>query len=157
GVDDVTARDVVSAKADRPLGDLQPRWATAQQAAVATPRERQLVAARPGVEILEVEAEDVVPLDDVRIALPDEPPAFGQERRLVEAVAAQHVTKTRGVGQGDGDDAITGAGRGRKLVAVARHHLDVDRQAAKVAEVQATERRTSRREQILVDRIGKES
>src|SRR5262249_61975340 len=105
---------------------------------------------RARLEILEVEAENVVALDDVRIALADQASAFGQQRCLVEAIAAQHVTKPRRVRQGDRDDAITGTGGGRELIAVRRDDLDVQRQTSKIPEVQRAERGAPGREQILV-------
>src|SRR5262249_12062108 len=150
------AGDLIPAKPDRSLGDLQSRRPAAQQAAVATPPERHIVSPRTRLEILEVEAEDVVPFDDVRIALANQTSAFGQQRRLVESIAAEHVTKPRRVREGDRDDAIPGPGRGGELIVVGRDDLDVERQTSKISEVQCAEGGAPGGEQILVHRIRKE-
>ena len=109
------------------------------------------------LEILEVEAEDVVALDDVGVALRDEPAALDQQRALVEHVAADDVTEAGAVRQRHRDDAIAFARGIRKLEALGRDDLDVERQAAQLAEAQAAERRASGEEQVGVRRVaGKE-
>ena len=72
GVDDVAAGDLVAPVADGALGHLQPRGPAAQLAAVAAPRQAHAVPPGAGLQVLEVEAEDVVALDHVGIALADE-------------------------------------------------------------------------------------
>src|SRR5439155_1322814 len=139
-VDDVAAGDLVAAEADRALGDLQPRRPGAQRAATAAPPQGHAVPPRARLDVFEVEAEDVVAFEDVGIALADEAPALGQQRRLVQSVAAQDMAEAGRVGERDGDDAIALAGRRGELVALRRHDLDVERQASQVAEAQAAER-----------------
>jgi hypothetical protein len=66
----------------------------------------------PRLDVLEVEAEDVVALDHVGIALGDDAAGLGEQRRLVEAIAADDVAEARRVRERDGHDAI---GRPRGL------------------------------------------
>src|ERR687891_696886 len=92
--------------ADGALGHLQAGGPAAQLAAVAPPGQTHAVAPGPRLQVLEVEPEDVVPLDDVGIALEDQPRGLLEQCALVEAVTAHHVTEARRVGERDGDDAI---------------------------------------------------
>ena len=55
-VNNAAAVNVVAAKGDRSLRDLQARRASAQAAAVAAQRELHAMAARPLCEVFEVEA-----------------------------------------------------------------------------------------------------
>ena len=112
---------------------------------------------RPCFDVLEVEAEDVVPLDDVGIALGDDSAALHEQRSLVESVATHDVAEARRVGERDGHDAIALARRVRKLEALGRDDLDVEREPAKIGEPHAAERRAPGQEQVAVSRIaGKE-
>jgi hypothetical protein len=157
GVHDVTAGDVEAAEAERPLRDRQARGPAPDQAAVAAPRQGHAVAPRARLEVLEVEPEDVVALDHVGIALAEQPSALDEQRPLVQPVAAQDVAEAGAVGERDGHDAVALAGRRRKLVALGRDHLDVQGEAAQVAEAEAAERRPPRRDQVLVHGIGEEA
>jgi hypothetical protein len=111
------------------------------------------VAPGPGLDVLEVKSKDVVALDDVGIALANELRARLQQRGLGEAIAAEDVAEARGVGQGDGNDAIARARRAGKLVALAGQDLDVEREAAQVVEVHPAEGGGSRGQQELMDRV----
>ena len=112
GVDDVAPGDLVAAIADRPLRDGELGDAASHGLAAASPRERDAVAAGARLDVLEVEAEDVVALDHVGIALADDAGrSSSQEGGLRQAVAAEDVAESRRVGQGDGDDAIARAAR----------------------------------------------
>ena len=156
GVDDVAAGDLVAAIANGALGDLKSRRPAGQRAAVAAPAERHAVKPGAGFEVLEIETEDVVTFDDVRIALPHETPALGEQRGFVETIAADHVTKAGGIGQGDGDDAIAGPGRARKLETLRRHDLDVQRETPEIGERETAERSPPGEQQVLVHRVGQE-
>ncbi len=79
-----------------------------------------------------------------------------QERPLVEPVAPHDVTKAGRVGQRDRDDSIAGPRGARELVALGRHHLDVERQTPEVREDEPAERGPPGLEEILMDRIGQE-
>ena len=156
GVHDVAARDFVAPVAEGPLGDLQARDPAGEWAPVAPPGERDPVEPRAGLQVLEVEAKDVVALDDVRIALADEPRALGQQRRLVEAVPAHDVAKARRVGERDRDDAVARPRGAGELVALARQHLDVEGEAPQLVEAEAAERGPAGPQQVLVDGVGEE-
>ena len=156
GVDDVAAGDLVAAIADRPLCDGELRDAAPHGLAAASPRERDAVAPGARLDVLEVEAEDVVSLDHVGIALADEPRALLEEGRLRQAVSAEDVAESRRVGQGDGDDAIARARGAGKLEALGGEDLDVEGQPAQVVEAHAAEGRGSRGEEELVDGVAGE-
>src|SRR5207245_4739033 len=96
--DHVPAGRVPAPVVDRPPGGLPARDAVPQRAAVAPPAEGSVVPAGPRLQILEIEPEDVVALDHVRVTLPDDPRALLEERALVEPVAPHDVTEARGVG-----------------------------------------------------------
>jgi len=97
------------------------------------------VVARTGLQVLQIEAEDVVTLDDVRIALANQSRRLLEQGPLVEPIPADHVDESRGVGQRESDDAV-GLARGvGELVAVAGDDLDVERQAPQVAETHPAE------------------
>src|SRR6185369_15882949 len=75
-VHDVAAFHAIAAVGDGALRDLHAGGIAGQRGGVAPPPQRHLEAARAGFHVLEVEAEDVVALEHVRITLPDEPAAF---------------------------------------------------------------------------------
>ena len=102
----------------------------AESGAVAAPGERHPVTTRARLEVLEVEAEDVVTLEDVRVALGDQTSARPEQLRLVHLRAGQDRAPAGGVGQGDGDDAVGLARSVGKLEARRGEHLDVQRQCA---------------------------
>src|SRR5271156_3803889 len=68
GVDDVAAGDVVAAIGDRALRDLHPRRPRTKLAAVASQLELHAMAPRARLEVFEVEAKQVVPLDHIGVA-----------------------------------------------------------------------------------------
>jgi hypothetical protein len=78
-VHDVAAFHAIAAVGDGALRDLHAGGIAGQGGGVAPPPQRHLEAARAGLHVLEVEAEDVVALEHVRIALPDDPAAFPEE------------------------------------------------------------------------------
>src|SRR4029077_6397398 len=96
--------------------------------------ERDAVTARASLEILEVEAEDIVAFDDVGIEPPHDSHALLEQGRLVEVIAADHLAKAGWVGESDRRDAIAGGSRAGKLEALGRHRLDVEREASEVRE-----------------------
>src|SRR5258706_15322584 len=119
----------------------------------AWPQARRTGWRRARLEVFEVEAEDVVALDDVGILLQDEARRLLQQRPLVETIAAHDVAEARGVGERDGDDPVGFAQRARELVALARHDLDVQGQAAEIAEAQGADRRPPARQHVLLHRV----
>ena len=112
--------------------------------------------ARAGLEILEVEAEDVVALDRIGVPLADDPRGLLEQRALVQPVAAHDVAEAGGVGQRDGHDAIRLARGAREFAALAGHDLDVERHPAHVTEAHAAEGREPAGQQVLLDGIRKE-
>src|SRR5207245_1704595 len=124
------------------------------------PGEREAVRAGPRLEILEVEAEDVVALDHVGIPLADDAGALLEERPLVEPVSAHDVTKARRVGERDRDDPVPGARSARELVAFGCHHLDVEGEAAEIRAPEPTGRSDARlprdrRRRVPGSRLGR--
>ena len=110
---------------------------------------------RARLDVLEVEAEDIVPLDDVGIALADEPRALGEQLRLRHLRSRQDGGEAGRVGERDGDDAVRFPRRVRELEAGRRRHLDVQRQAMQVAEAHAEEGGLAGAEEELVDGVVK--
>src|SRR5262245_16361949 len=117
-VDDVAAGDLVAPVADRPLGDHELGRAAARDLAAAPPGEGQTVTPGARLDVLEVEAKDVVPLDHVGIALADQAGQFLQEGRVGQLTAARDRAKAGRVWQGNGDYAVALARRARELEAL---------------------------------------
>ena len=140
GVHDVAPGHPVAPVADRALRHLHARGIAAQHGAVAPPRERHAVPARPRLQVLEIEAEDVVALEHVGIALAEDARALGQELGLGQLRARQHGREPGGVGDRDRDDPVGLARRVRELEAGRGGDLDVERHAPEVAEAHAEER-----------------
>jgi hypothetical protein len=156
GVHDVAAFHPVAAIADGALGDLHAGGVAGEGRAVASPAERDPEAAGPRLHVLQVEAEDVVPLEHVGIALDDEAAALPQQVRLRHLRAREHGLEARGVGHGNGDDAIRLSRCVGELEARGRGHLDIDGHAAQLAEGHAQERRAAGAEKELVHGIREE-
>ena len=152
----MAARHAVAPVGDGTLRDLHPRGIAAQAGAVAPPGQRHPVTPGPRLEILEVEAEDVVPLEDVGISLRDEPGARPQQLGLVHLGARQHRAPARRIRQGDRDDPVALPRGIGELEARRRQHLDVQRQPPEVAEGHAAERGAGGAEEILVDGVREE-
>ena len=156
-VHDVPAHHPVAAVGDGPLGHLHAGGMAAERRAVTAPREDDAVAPGAGLQVLEIEAEDVVPLEHVGIALANEPGALLQERGLGHLRARQDRAPARRVGHRDGDDPVGLARRVGELEARRRQHLDVHRHAHDLAEGHPAERRLPGPEQELVGRIPEEA
>src|SRR3990172_4435897 len=91
GVHDVATRDLVAAVRDGALGHLHPGRMPTKGRAVAPPPELDAALPGPGLHVLEVEAEDVLALDDVWVAFADQPGAFPQHLRLAHLAAREHA------------------------------------------------------------------
>jgi hypothetical protein len=123
---------------------------------VAPPRQRHTVAAGARLEVLQVEAEDIVALEHIGVALGDEPAARAQELLLVHLGARQDGGPAGRVGEGDCDDPVALARGVWELEARRGQHLDVQRKAPEVAQDHAAERGAARAEQVLMDGIAQE-
>jgi hypothetical protein len=142
---------------DGALGHLHPGGEAAQDRAVASRRERHPVPARARLEVLEVEPEDVVPLDHVRIALADQARALHEQLGLGEMGPGEHGGEAGGVGDRDRDDPIGFARRVRELEPGPGGDLDVERHPPQVPVGHAEERGAARGQQELVGRIREEA
>ncbi len=87
------------------------------------------------LQIFEIEAEQIVPLDNVGIALADYPHHLSEHRALVQLIAAQHAFESGVVGDGNRHDPIAVARGGRKFEPGGDIGLDIELQAAQVAEL----------------------
>ena len=113
---------------------------------------------RPRLEVLEVEAEDVVALDHVGVALGDDAACVSASSAASSRRSPRTTWRKPGrVGERDGDDAIGRTRGAGELVALAGDDLDVERQPAQLAEAHAPERGASAREQVLLHRVGDEA
>ena len=95
GIDEVAPVHIVAPIRDGAFRDLQARRTRIHHAAVAAQRELHPEPARAMLEVLHVRAKEIVPLDDVGIALTNYPHHFGEHRGLVHLVAANHAFETR--------------------------------------------------------------
>ena len=133
GVDDMAAEDFVFAIGDRPLGHLHARGVAAQTRAVAAEVKRDFVALGAGLDVFQIEAEKIVALDDVGVALLDFFYQLAQHLRFAELFARDQPLPAGGVGQGDGGDAVALPRRIGKIETALAIGLDVELQALQVA------------------------
>ena len=149
--------DLVAPVADRALRDLKAR----HPAPSVSPPRPQASATRcmraRGLEILEVEPEDVVPLDHVRVALADDARALFEQRALVEAVAAHDVAEAGRVGERDRDDPVAGPRCARKLVALGRSSPRCRAPGGGGRRDEPAERGSAGLQEILMDRVAEEA
>ena len=156
-VDDVPPAHLELGIIDRLLRDLYTRGSGGQQRAVAPPRELDLVPLRAGGEVGQVELEEVVPLEHVRVAfLDDGVEAF--ERVLLAfdrhgPVDHDDLLPARVVAHGDGHEVVAGPLGVGELVALRAIRLDVDLHAAQFGEIHPLEQRPARGGQVLLDGI----
>src|SRR5208283_4629032 len=134
-IDDAAARDVVAAVGDRSFRNLHARRAGTKLAAIAPQLELHPVAARPRLQVFEIEPKQIVALDDVRIAILDNSHHLLQHRALVHLGALEQALETGRVGERDRDNAIALARRRRKLEPRRDIGLDIELEAAQLAEV----------------------
>ena len=81
-IHDMSAEDFVLFVGDGPLRNLHPRGVSPEQAAVAAEVKFHPVPVRPGLDVLQVKAKEVMPFDHVRIPLLDEADHFPEHVRL---------------------------------------------------------------------------
>ena len=157
GIDDVAASYLVAPVADRALRDLQAGRVAAEGLAPTTPGERRAVLARAGLQVLEVEPEDVVPLDHVGVPLPDQARALLEQGGLGEPVAPEDLAEARRVGERDRDDPVGRTRRVGKLEALGGQDLDVEREPAQGVEPEPEEGRPPGEQQVLVHGVVEEA
>ncbi len=104
-------------------------------------------------EILQVEAEQVVALDHVGVALGDDPHQLLKHRALVHRVAAQHALIARRIAERDCDHAVALARRGRELEAGTDVGFDIELHPAQLAEFHPDEKRDAAQDEVLFDRV----
>ena len=110
-IDDAAARDVVAAVSDRTFGNLHARRPRTKLAAIAPQPERHPMAARPRLQVFEIEAKQIVPFDDVRIAIMDDSHHLLEHRALVHLGALEQALETGRVGERDRDHPVALARR----------------------------------------------
>ena len=109
---------------------------------------------RPRFQILEIEAKEIMAFDDVGIALLDNRDHLLEHRALVHLGALEQAFEAGRVGERNGDNAIALARRRRKFKPRRDVGLNIELQAAQIAEIQPDEKRGAGQHQMLLDRIG---
>src|SRR5579862_8969966 len=153
-IDDVAAWDVIAAICDRAFCYLHARRTRAKLAAVASQLERHPMPPRASLQILEVEAKQVVPLDHIGITLLDNAHHLLEHRALVHLGALEQALETGRVGERDRDNAIALTRRRWKLKTRRYEGLDIELKAAQIGEVHPDEKSRTGEHQMLIDRIG---
>src|SRR5216684_5744387 len=134
GIDDTAAIDVVTAISDDAFGDLEARRAGVKSAAVTAERKLHSMAAGARFEIFEVEAEKIVPLDNVGVALADDSYHLVEHCALIHLSAREHPLESLGIGKRDRDDPVALARRARKLEPRADISFDIELKTTEAAE-----------------------
>src|SRR5215475_7670871 len=71
GISDMAAKNFVLTVTDGTFGDVHARCMTTQDAAIPSPIELKPVTSGAGLDIFEIEAEHIMPFDDVRVTAPN--------------------------------------------------------------------------------------
>ena len=141
---------------DQSLGDLQTRRIRPRHAPVATEPQLDPAFPRPRLQVWEIEPENVVSLDHIRIPLEHEGGKLLQHptllRGITRVVDHQDFLPSRAVGHGDREQRI--AGRIGQRTSLARVRFDVHLHAPQVAELHALEKRPPARKQVLVGGVA---
>src|SRR5690242_5317150 len=156
GVDDTAAIDVVTAISDDAFGDLESRRAGVKSAAVTAERKLHSMAAGARFEIFEVEAEKIVPLDNVGVALADDSHHLLEHRPLIHLPAREHPLESLGIGKSDRDDPVPLARRARKLEPRTDISFDIELKTAQAAEFHPHKKGRPGQHQMLLDRVGED-
>ncbi len=147
GVDDVAAVDFEFRIIDRALRDLQARGAGMQQAPVAPEREPDLVPLGAGGDVGQVETENIVSLDDIRISFLNDANHVPEQFALVPA--CEHGFPALIIGHRNSENAVAlflGIGK----FAIGRIRLDIELEAVQVVECHLFEKSFPRGQEILV-------
>ena len=107
-VDDVAAGDVGAGQVHRALGKPHGGGKRARRRAVAADGEGHPVAGAAGGDVGQVEGVDVVPLDDVRVALPNRPHQPLQHVLFGQLAGVDDVVPAAVVAQRNDHDAVLG-------------------------------------------------
>src|SRR5215217_13291 len=127
-----------------------------QDAAIASPIELNTVPPGAGRDIFEIEAEQIMPFDDIRVAAPNLHRQLGKHLWLGEVVAGDDPLPARLIRQRDGDDAVPRPSGIGELEPLGRVRLDVQLQALELLEGHAQEVRLPGQHHMLRDWIGEE-
>ncbi len=149
----VPAGDLEAVVGDRALAEADAAGAAPRHAAVATELERNLPAGGALGEVRQVEVEDVMPLDHVRVALADEAHKLPQHVALVVSGSGDDLRPAGAVAEGNGDDPVSLALGVAELIAGRGVALDIHLQAAHVLELHAAEQGPPGQRQVLVDGV----
>src|SRR5690606_22159403 len=103
--------------------------------------------------VFQVKPEEVVPLDDVRVAFLDFQRQFLEHVSLSQVVPGDDAFPARLVRQRDGDDAIPWAVRVREFKSLRRVSLDVELETLELLKSQAQEVRLPSQHKVLDDRV----
>ncbi len=108
----------------------------------------------PLADVVEIEAEDVVADNHVRITAVDGRVQRPQQLRLGQLIAAQHAFPAVGILQGNRDDPVFGPLRIGKVVAFGAGCLDIQRQAAQFGKLKPFEEGCPAVQQIQMGKVG---
>ncbi len=111
------------------------------------------MAAGARFEIFEVEAEKIVPLDNVGVALADDSHHLREHRPLIHLPAREHPFESLGIGKRDRDDPVALARRARKLEPRADISFDIELKTAEAAEFHPHKKGRPGQHQMLLDRV----
>ena len=156
GVHDLPSVQMVAVVGHRALGGREARSVRFRPAAVAAERQRHPVALRAGLEVGQVELEQVVSRHHVRIAFADGRHELLEQRLFIEVPAVENLFPALAVGQGDGQDAVLLAvGVGEFMIGAAVC-FKVEEQKLEIGQEQVAERGAARVEQELLDGVAKD-
>src|SRR6266852_2794307 len=105
-------------------------------------------------EIFEVEAEKIVPLDNVGVALADDSHHLREHRPLIHLLAREHPFESLGIGKRDRDDPVALARRARKLEPWADISFDIELKTAEAAEFHPHKKGRPGQHQMLLERVA---
>jgi hypothetical protein len=156
GVDDTPAVNIVATISDHPLGDLHSRGANAHSTTVASQSQIDFMPLRAGLEVFEVEAKQVVTLDNVRVALAHDTHHLGEHDRFIHLSRRKYPLEAARIGDRDRDHTIALASSTGKLEARTRISLDIELHPMQVGELDTHEVSRPGEHQVLLHRIGKD-
>ena len=151
----MTCRPAMSTRGQvhRALGKAHGGAKLARHRAVAANGEGHPVPGAAGGDVRQVEGVDVVPLDDVRVALPNRPHQPLQHVLFGQPAGVDDVVPAAVVAQRNDHDAVLGPLGVRERPRL-RHHFDVELHAVQVVERQVLEQRSAALHEVLLRRIG---
>src|SRR6185369_15302458 len=140
GIDDMTAIHIPAGVVDNLFGQAPAgAGSDVRNGAVAAPLQADTVHLGAPADVVQVETEDVMADDHIRVTAVNGFVQSPQKFRLGQEVTAQHGLIAVGVLECDGDDAVFRAFRVGKLVPFGAKRFNIQGQAVDSAEIQTFE------------------